>query len=70
MPKIATDGVGRLEPLLSLADLERILGVSEPTVARLVRRGEIPVVAVGRRRLVEPAAVRRFIAARTRTRAS
>jgi excisionase family DNA binding protein len=51
-----------LEPLLSIDDVARLLRVSESSVYRLVRSGELPRVKVGGRTLFEPRAVRNFIA--------
>src|SRR3954454_3986266 len=51
-----------LEPLLSIDDVARLLRVSESSVYRLVRSGELGRVKVGGRTLVEPGAVRAFIA--------
>jgi excisionase family DNA binding protein len=57
-----------LEPLLSRAEAARVLGISEDGVKRLIRRGELPVVEIGGRRLHEPEQLRDFIAARRRRR--
>jgi excisionase family DNA binding protein len=63
-----TDVSGRpsaeLEPLLSVDDVVRVLGVSESGIYRLVRSGELVRVKVGNRTLFEPAAIRDFIARR------
>jgi excisionase family DNA binding protein len=53
-----------LEPLLSVAEARAVLRISESGVYRLLRRGELAAVKVGGRTLIEPAAIRRFIAAR------
>jgi excisionase family DNA binding protein len=53
-----------LEPLLSVDDVVRLLGVSESGIYRLVRAGDLPRVKVGNRTLFEPAAIRAFIAER------
>lgn len=48
--------------LLSLAEVREALGgLSESTVARLIGRGELATVKIGRRRMVEPAELRRFV---------
>ena len=60
--------LGTMEALHSLADVRRILGVSRPTVHRLVRRGELPVIKVGSRTLIEPADLRDYLAAKKRRR--
>jgi excisionase family DNA binding protein len=57
-----------MEALHSLADVRRILGVSRPTVHRLVRRGDLPVIKVGSRTLIEPADLRDYLAAKKRRR--
>jgi excisionase family DNA binding protein len=56
-----------LEPLLSVDDVARVLGVSESGIYRLVRAGDLPRVKVGSRTLFEPAAIRVFIAHRRDT---
>jgi excisionase family DNA binding protein len=54
-----------LEPLLSLDETAAILGITRQTLRRIIRRSELMVVSVGARRcLVEPDAVRAYIAAR------
>jgi predicted DNA-binding transcriptional regulator AlpA len=35
-------GAARLEPLLTVADLERLLRVHRRTIARMCKRGELP----------------------------
>jgi excisionase family DNA binding protein len=61
-----SDGQGAdlkgLEPLLSIDDVARLLRVSESSVYRLVRNGELARVKVGGRTLFEPKTVRAFIA--------
>ena len=57
----------RLEPLLSVREARQILGVSGPTIYRLMGDGQLPSVLVGGRRLIEPAELRRFIEARRQT---
>ena len=57
-----------VEPLHSIADVQRLLGVSRPTVSRMLRRGDIPVVEVGGRTLIDPSDLRRFVASRKRSR--
>src|SRR5690348_337407 len=51
-----------LEPLLSIDDVARLLRVSESSVYRLVRSGDLARVKVGGRTLFEPRAVRDLIA--------
>ena len=58
----------QLEPLLSCRETALILGVSMPTLRRVMTAGQLPSVVVGDRRLVEPAALRRFIAERREAR--
>lgn len=53
--------VDTLVPLLSLAEVADILGVTRRYVFTLIRRGELPVVELGRRRLVEAQVLRDFI---------
>jgi excisionase family DNA binding protein len=65
--RLVTD-TASLEPLMSLADAAEMLGISRASAWRLVYDGELEVVAVGGRRLIEPAELRRFIAARRRRR--
>jgi excisionase family DNA binding protein len=55
-------GVSELEPLLSIDEVARLLRVSESSVYRLVRSGDLTRVKVGGRTLFEPLAVREFIA--------
>ena len=50
--------------LLSMSETAVILGVSKQYVAILARRDDLPVVALGRRKLVAPDDLRDFIAAR------
>jgi excisionase family DNA binding protein len=42
----------------SIADAARAIGVSERMIGRLVSEGVIPSTKLGRRRLLDPAAVR------------
>ena len=56
MPEVA------LEPLLSLKQAAQTLGLAEVTVRKLVRRGKLVGVHLGRRLLFEPATLREFIA--------
>ncbi len=59
---MASEGVSELERLLSLRDTQMLLDMSEMTVLRLIRSGELPVVRIGRRTLVEPEGLRALIA--------
>ena len=54
--------------LHSLAEVESILGVSRPTVSRLVRQGDLPVIEIGRRTLIESDDLRGFLTSRKRRR--
>jgi excisionase family DNA binding protein len=64
----ASKAVERLEPLLSVADVGTVLGVSRSSAWRLVRDGELEFVRVGSRVLVEQQTVRGFIRTRRRRR--
>lgn len=50
--------------MLSIAEAREILGISEPTMSRLLREQKIPSFYIGRRRLIDPADLRAFIDAR------
>lgn len=49
---------------MSLDDVAKVLGISESSVYRLVRGGELPRVKVGNRTLFAQDDVRTFIASR------
>jgi excisionase family DNA binding protein len=51
-----------IEPLLSIPETSEILGISRWTATLYVRTGRIAKIKIGRRILIEPAAVRDFIA--------
>jgi excisionase family DNA binding protein len=53
--------VDPLVPLLSLAEVAYILGVTRRYVFTLIRRQELAVVELGRRRLVEAQELRAFV---------
>ena len=53
-----------IEPLLSIADLRRVLRISESGIYRLMRSGGLAAVRIGGRTLFSPDAVRRLIATR------
>lgn len=55
-----------LEPLLSIDEVGAVLRISERSVYRLLRSGELPCLKVGQRTLVEPDQLRQFIATRRR----
>jgi excisionase family DNA binding protein len=50
--------------LLSIAEVQEILGVSRPTVLRLIAADELPTIQIRRRRLVEATDLAAFIADR------
>ena len=50
--------------LLSVEAVASALGISRVGVARLIRRGELPVVRIGRRVLVQHEDLDAFVAAR------
>jgi excisionase family DNA binding protein len=50
-----------LEALLSQTEARRLLGISRPTLARLIRGGELPVIKVAGRTLIDPVDLRAFI---------
>jgi len=49
--------------MLSIPVAYRALGISQASLYRLFDRGELPVVHVGGRRMVDPADLREYIAA-------
>ena len=51
-----------LEAMLSIPVAHRMLGISQASLYRLFDRGELPVVHVGGRRMVDPHDVREYIA--------
>lgn len=51
------------DKLLSADEVRQILGVSRVMISRLIARGHLQAVRIGRRTLIEPAELRRFIAA-------
>ena len=55
-----------LEPLMSLEEVGSVLRISERSVYRLLRSGDLPSLKVGQRTLVEPEQLRQFIADRRR----
>lgn len=50
---------------LTMREVAKILGVSYPTIARMVQQGKIPAVKVGRQYRISPEQVKRFIAVNT-----
>lgn len=55
-----------LEPLLSVKEVAKILGISESGVYRRCSAGDLPSVGVGGRTLFEQEAIRQFIEASRR----
>jgi excisionase family DNA binding protein len=55
-----------LEPLLSIADLMKLLNVSRPTVYTLIDEG-LPFIRFGRARRFSPVSLRRFLTQREET---
>jgi excisionase family DNA binding protein len=51
----------RLEELLAIADVSRLLGVSRWSVYELMRAGELIPIRVGERARFEPADVRAYL---------
>ncbi len=51
-------------PLLSMQEAAGELGISRVGVERLIRRGDLPVVRIGRRILIEPETLAAFVRAR------
>ena len=61
-----TTGVGEDDSgLLKVPDVAKMLGVSEVTVWRLVGRGELESIKIGRSRKIDPAAVEAYKKSRT-----
>jgi len=52
---------GRLERLLTIGDVARLLGVSRGSVYTLIRAGELVPIRVGERARFEPSAVREYL---------
>jgi excisionase family DNA binding protein len=52
------------EALLSLRDTGELLDLGESTVRRLIRQGDLQVVRIGSRVLIEREEIRRFVEAR------
>jgi excisionase family DNA binding protein len=61
MSSLAEYAEVRIEPLLSLDETARCLGVSRRSVQRLAAGGEFPVVRVGQRAMFIPADIRNYI---------
>ena len=52
---------GRLDELLTIADVARVLGISRGSVYTLIRAGELIPFRVGERARFEPADVRAYL---------
>jgi excisionase family DNA binding protein len=50
-----------VDQLLDIGQVQRLLGISRPTLFRLIARGEITVVKIGRRTLFRPDDLRHFV---------
>lgn len=66
MPVTGSDSSrqSQLEPLLSVEEVTAYLRVSESTVHRLTRSGELKRVKLGGRTLFEPEELRRYVASK------
>jgi excisionase family DNA binding protein len=51
----------RLERLLTIADVARVLGISRGSVYGLIRTGELVPIRVGERARFEPATLRAYL---------
>jgi hypothetical protein len=49
------------EPTMSIPDAGEILGLSRASAYQAARRGEIPTIPIGRRRVVPTARLRRML---------
>ena len=63
-----SDHVSQIEggPLYKTAEVAEILKTSQRSVQRIIQRGELPVVQIGRRHLVLKRDLETFIASRRR----
>ncbi len=50
-----------MEPLLTIPKTAELLGISPWTVRAYIRDGKLKAVHIGRRVLIEPAELRRFV---------
>jgi excisionase family DNA binding protein len=57
---------GQSERLLTMKDAAERLGVAEETARELGRRGDLPIVQIGRSRRVRESAIERFVETRER----
>jgi excisionase family DNA binding protein len=51
----------RLERLLTIGEVARLLGISRGSVYSLLRQGELAPIRVGERARFEPAAIRAYL---------
>lgn len=49
---------------MSITDAAKALSVSRPTIYKLIQTGKLNTFTIGRRRLVTPKAINKFIKAR------
>jgi excisionase family DNA binding protein len=68
MPRQAATTVDRPLALLSLTEAQATLGVSRAMIFRLLASGELACVKIGNRTLIEPEALREFVARNRRRR--
>ena len=59
--KTPTYGQHRLEQLLTINDVGRVLGISRGSVYALIRSGELVPIRVGERARFDPADVREYL---------
>ena len=52
---------------LSVAEAAKALSLSDRTITSMIAKGEIPVVRIGKRRLIPVEGLRKWIASRTAT---
>jgi excisionase family DNA binding protein len=64
---VSSSAIADLEPLLSVEQAARILGVSPKTLRTWISRKKIATVKLGRRVVFHPDAIRQFIAQNTRS---
>ena len=57
----ATQKLQTIEPLLGIEEAARILGQTHWTLRHFIREGRIRGVRIGRRLMIEPCEIRRFI---------
>lgn len=52
---------------LSVAEAAKALGLSDRTITSMIAKGEIPVVRIGKRRLIPVDGLREWVASKTAT---